>query len=186
MSDHHHGTVPRGPLLAVGALVAMSLLLVGVARTTGIGTTQTPQMSVVAERELRFADQRDGSITVHDARTDELLEEVAPGTNGFLRGALRGLARERKRQGIGQEPAFRVSGRSDGRLLLEDPSTGRLIDLGSFGATNAAVFMRLLHADKSAPGERLALRMETGTSAATVADERRPAPPSAVQSQRPS
>lgn len=182
MSDHHHGSVPPGPLIAVGALLATCLLLVSVARTTGIGTTQTPQLAVIAERELRFADQRDGGITVHDARTDQFLERVEPGTNGFLRGALRGLARERKRQGIGPEPAFRVSGRSDGRLLLEDPSTGRLIDLGSFGATNAAVFLRLLQAG---PGDgRLALDTSPGTSASAAVPVS--PPQTAARSPRPS
>ena len=73
-----------------------------------------------------------------------MVETVAPGTNGFLRGTMRGLARERKRQGIGAELPFRMIGRADGRLTLEDPGTGRRVDLGSFGPTNAAAFARLM------------------------------------------
>lgn len=146
MSDHHHHNkaFPKFPLYSAAALIATSLLLVVFVRTTGAGEVRTPQTAIQAERLLRFADQADGSIVVQDAATDRVVENIAPGTNGFLRGTLRGLARERRREGIGQTDAFRLSGRSDGRLLLEDPMTGRLIDLGSFGPTNAGVFARLL------------------------------------------
>lgn len=145
MSQHaHDASSPKRPIYAASALIVATLLLVATARMTGVGELRTPQTAVVTERLLRFQDMQDGAITVRDAVSDELIQTVEPGTNGFLRGALRGLARERKRQSIGREPEFRLTARSDGRLLLEDPSTGRLIDLGSFGPTNAAVFARLL------------------------------------------
>ena len=78
------------------------------------------------------------------AAAARVIDTVAPGTNGFLRGTMRGLARERKRQGIGPELPFRLIGRADGRLTLEDPGTGRRVDLESFGPTNAAVFAQLM------------------------------------------
>ena len=59
---------------------------------------------------------------------------------------MRGLARERKRQGIGPELPFQLVGRADGRLTLIDPGTGRRVDLESFGPTNAAAFVRLMAA----------------------------------------
>lgn len=161
MSEHAHGAVPRTPLMAVGGLIVMTLIMVAVVRLTGWGDNPHPPAQTVAERSLRFSDLSNGGIAVHDASNGLLLEELAPGSNGFLRGALRGLSRERKRSGIGPEPALRLSGRSDGRLLLEDPQTGRLIDLGSFGPTNAAVFARLLTAVPSEP-ETLALHNRTG------------------------
>lgn len=146
MSDHsHHMKFPKFPLLAAAVLIGATLALVAFARVTGFGELRTPQTAVVAERTLRFHDQTDGGIAVVDAASDQVVETVMPGTNGFLRGTLRGLARERRREGIGQEIAFRLTGRSDGRLLLEDPATRRLVDLGSFGPTNAAVFARLLY-----------------------------------------
>jgi hypothetical protein len=36
-------------------------------------------------------------------------------------------------------------GHADGRLTLLDPTTGTRVDLGSFGPTNAAVFVRFLN-----------------------------------------
>jgi putative photosynthetic complex assembly protein len=148
--DHHREQMPKVPLYAAAALIITTLVLVGFVRLTGIGELRTPQAAVTAERHLLFADLEDGGISMRDAGTGELLERVEPGTNGFLRGALRGLARDRKREGIGPEIPLRLTSRADGRLLLEDPATRRLIDLGAFGAGNVAIFTRAL-ADTTPP-----------------------------------
>jgi putative photosynthetic complex assembly protein len=57
------------------------------------------------------------------------------------------LAQERKRRDIDSKPPFELIARQDGRLTLMDPSTGRTIDLESFGAINAKHFARLLSVD---------------------------------------
>lgn len=162
---------PKFPLYSAAVLIGSALLLVAGVRVTGKGDVRTPQMAVVAERLLRFVDQPDGGIAVQDAADGHVIENVPPGTNGFLRGTLRGLARERKRESIGPQIAFRLTGRSDGRLLLEDPATHRLVDLGSFGPTNAAVFARLLAPD--------AARTGSGSGEATSAPT--PASPATAQ-----
>ena len=165
MSEHGHNTAfPKLPLYSAAALISASLLLVAAVRVTGVGDLRTPQTAVLAERMLRFEDHQDGSIAVQNASSNQTIEQIAPGTNGFLRGTLRGLARERMREGIGPQAPFRLTGRSDGRLLLEDPATGRLIDLGSFGPTNAAVFARLLleKPPVSADQQAQAPRSDTG------------------------
>jgi putative photosynthetic complex assembly protein len=141
---HHREQMPKLPLYSAMALIVITLVLVAVVRLTGVGDLRTPQAAVTAERHLLFADLADGGISMRDAGTGELLERVEPGTNGFLRGALRGLARERKREGIGPAVPLRLTSRADGRLLLEDPATNRLIDLGAFGAGNVAIFTRAL------------------------------------------
>jgi putative photosynthetic complex assembly protein len=145
MSEHSHEiNLPRGPLLGAGALIVMALLAVAAVRLTGVGAVKVPDAAAVSVRDLRFEDRPDGSIVVLEAADRTLVNTVQPGTNGFLRSTLRGLARERKRQGIGAEPSFRLIGRADGRLTLEDPATGRRVDLESFGPTNAAVFAQLM------------------------------------------
>lgn len=135
---------PRAPLFALGGLVVASVLAVAAVRFTGIGAVHVPDAPAVSVREFRFEDRPDGSIVVLDAAGTHLLDTVAPGSNGFLRGTMRGLARERKRQGISPELPFRMIGRADGKLTLEDPGTGRRVDLGSFGPTNAAVFAQIM------------------------------------------
>lgn len=137
-------TLPRVPLMALGALALVTVLMAGGTRLTGVGAASTVDAATISVRELRFEDRSDGGIDILDARLNTRLGDVAPGTNGFLRSTMRGLARERKRQGAGADMPFRLLGRADGRLTLEDPATGRRIDLESFGATNAAVFARLM------------------------------------------
>ncbi len=135
---------PRAPLFALGALVLASVLAVAAVRLTGVGAVHVADAAAVATREFRFEDRPDGSIVVLDASGQHLIDTVAPGTNGFLRGTMRGLARERMRQGVSPALPFRMIGRADGKLTLEDPGTGRRVDLGSFGPTNAAVFAQIM------------------------------------------
>lgn len=142
---------PRGALLGAAALVAFSLVTATVSRVTGVGTTHTPVPSPQALRELRFLDQPDGSVAVLEPRAERPFDVLAPGTNGFVRGVLRGLARERKRQSLGAQDPFRLILGQDGRLVLEDPATDRRIDLEAFGPTNRAAFARLLTAGRTAP-----------------------------------
>ena len=63
---------------------------------------------------------------------------------GFVRGVMRGMARERKMKGIGPAAPFELTQWENGSLSLRDPATGRAIELGSFGATNRAAFARVL------------------------------------------
>jgi putative photosynthetic complex assembly protein len=69
---------------------------------------------------------------------------VAAGGDGFLRTVLRSMAFDRKRHAIGSGPAFTVNRWSDGHLTLDDPATGRQIDLAPFGADNMRRFTGLM------------------------------------------
>ncbi len=135
---------PRGALIAAGLLVLGSLASVAAVRVTGEGMVTTPAATVIAERELRFADRADGGVEVMDASSGQRLEVLKAGTEGFIRATLRSLVRERKRQSIGPQMPFRLSSGEGGRLTLSDPATGRRVDLEAFGQTNAAAFARLL------------------------------------------
>lgn len=150
-AQHHDPTVPRALLIGASALVIGTLLIVMIVRFTGSGAVRVPDAATVATLTFSVADQPDGSVVMVDALSGKLLDRVAPGTGGFVRGTMRGLARERQRQGIGADQPFHLIGRADGRLTLEDRTTGRRVDLESFGPTNAAVFSQLFNA----PGSRL-------------------------------
>ena len=146
MSDHHdpHEPVPRIPLAGAILLVGIALAAVTFSRVTGVGSVVPVSVADIEVRELRFEDRPDGSIAVRDGRDGSTVWTAAPGTNGFMRGVLRGFARERKRSDFGQEVPFRLVRKADDRMLLEDPTTGRRVDLGSFGRDNAIVFAALL------------------------------------------
>ncbi len=135
---------PKPALVSAALLVGFTVLAVTVARLTGLGGTE-PLVSVPVEsRDLRFEDRADGAVAVIDSTALREVAVLAPGSNNFIRGALRGLVRERKRQDIGMQPAFRLTRWADGRLTIEDPATARTIDLGAFGPTNAQSFAMLL------------------------------------------
>lgn len=137
-------TASRWPPLGMAGLVVASIVAVAAVRISG-GTPGPHDAPTRASAELRFVDRSDGSIAVVDAVNGRVVDEVV-GESGFVRGTLRGLARERRRQGIGAEQAFRLIAHVDGRLTLVDPSTGRRVDLESFGPTNAGEFARMLGA----------------------------------------
>lgn len=136
---------PRWVLFCAGGLIAFSLIAVGLVRLTGNGPDQRAA-AAQAERALRFEDRPDGGISVIDGRSGAMLA-VLQGEQGFVRGALRALTRERHARGIGSEQPFQLIARTDGRLTLSDPATGSRVDLESFGPTNAGAFARFLAPD---------------------------------------
>ncbi len=151
MSDPSaNSLLPRGALLGAAALVCFALTAVLVSRESGIGTSSMPESAVVASRDLRFVDRADGSVEVYSHADDALVQVLLPGTNGFLRGTLRGLARYRKPYNVGAGQPFRLTRYADGRLSLDDPVTGQHIDLEAFGPANAGNFADLLTAAQSA------------------------------------
>jgi len=136
--------IPRWLVRAIAAMLLLVLGGVGLMRLNGFSPTVQPAPAL-AERALAFADAPDGAVLVADAATGERLAELR-GEQGFLRGVLRGLARERRAQQVGATTPYVLSLHADGRLLITDPHTGQRIDLASFGPDNAAVFARWLPA----------------------------------------
>jgi len=140
---------PRGVLPAALALVLFALLTTLVASRSGpsLPSVQATPLSV---HELAFRDRADGAVIVtFPGALPARSVVLAPGTHNFIRGVMRGLARDRKARGVGSSEVFRLIQRNDGRLELEDPATGRLISLESFGPTNRAEFHALIN---PAPG----------------------------------
>ena len=120
-------------VVALGGAVAGRVMGGGPAAETGVAT---------ASRDLTFTDNADGSVLVRD--TNGATVDVLTGEQGFIRGTLRGLARNRRAEHVGKEPPFRLTSWSDGRLTLTDVATGRKIELEAFGSENVVVFARLL------------------------------------------
>lgn len=133
---------PRWILYFSAGIIAFSLISVGLIRITGNGPDQLAAAPTV-QRSLIFEDQKDGGVRVADGVSGRTLT-VLYGEQGFVRGALRALARERFSRGIGSAQPFDLIARVDGRVTLMDPSTGQRVDLESFGPTNTAEFARFL------------------------------------------
>ncbi|QGU33845.1 photosynthetic complex assembly protein PuhC [Thermochromatium tepidum] len=141
MSDASEGRAfPKGVLIAVGILLGLTIVMVAVARLTGYRLPQAPFLPEVESRDIRFIAQPDGSMSVRDAATDELIQTLPPGSEGFVRGMLRGLERQRKGYKADISEPFHLARREDGMLTLEDPITGIRLDLRAYGVDNAAAF----------------------------------------------
>ena len=130
--------------MLIADVIIIVLLLVFI-NSRDLSQVREPDASPVQVLQLRFEDRPDGSIAVIDYKTGKQIEAVQ-GEAGFVRGTLRGLAQERKRRGLDSGPPFELIYRADGRLTLADTATGRMVDLESFGPTNAGTFFRLFNA----------------------------------------
>jgi putative photosynthetic complex assembly protein len=129
------------PMAWIGVMLLAMLVAVGLARWSGLDP-RTPDAAVQWQRDLQFRDVAGGDIAVLDHRTGQQVARFS-GEQGFLRSTLRALARERHRESLSGDAPFLLIGRTDGRMTLQDPSTGQRIDLESFGPNNAAVFASL-------------------------------------------
>ena len=146
---------PRPILMAAGALAVLTIIGAGVARWTGAGHVVAPSSPVAAARDLWFDDAPAGAVVVRTrtaSGADSVVTTLRSGEGMFVRGTLRALARGRRLDAgdaaaaaapTGHAP-FRLTRYADGRLTLDDASTGAHIELRAFGPTNAAAFAGLL------------------------------------------
>lgn len=163
MSDFTHEQFPQWVLVAAGGVVAIALLVVfgvraGVvpARPTAPELRAVNHVGVVKQRDFAFADRADGALIATDAKTGQVALVLEPGSNsGFIRGVMRGMMRERQLHEVSRYGAVTITQWADGALTLKDPSTGRIVELGSFGHTNRAAFAQLL-----APGVKVVESLE--------------------------
>jgi putative photosynthetic complex assembly protein len=141
--------IPKGAIVAAALVIAVTICVAAIASFTGYGRSQRAMAAAVESRALLFEDRADGSVVVRDASANEIIDVLAPGTFGFVRVAMRGMARDRKSREVGSEPPFMLTRWSDKRVTLDDTGTGHRLDLAAFGHSNQAAFERLL--TKNAP-----------------------------------
>ncbi|MBK1694569.1 phosphonoacetaldehyde hydrolase [Chromatium weissei] len=135
---------PRGVLIAVATLLGFIILMISIARLTGMKMDQAPVTPEIQSREIQFLDNTDGSIAVYDFTTNALITTLPAGEGGFIRGVLRSMGRQRKGYDAKLSEPFHLARRESGHLTLKDPITGIQLELRAFGVTNEAVFTQLL------------------------------------------
>lgn len=157
MSTHSHADMlPRGTLIIAGALVLFAFTATAVVRVAAIPPAASPvtlrganHIALIESRNLRFIDRADGAVVILDTDKGGTASVIEPGQQtGFIRGVMRGLARERRMRGIGEQAPFNLSLWRDGELSLTDSVSGRSIELTAFGSTNRASFLALLPKSK--------------------------------------
>jgi putative photosynthetic complex assembly protein len=143
--------IPRPLLIGVGVMLALVIGLVGVAKVSGYKLGLPPADAVAIDsRDVIFIDQPDGGVLVLEAGSREKIDVLAPGAYGFVRGAMRALAREHRGLERGEDAPFRLTAWNDGRVTLDDLTTQARIELKAYGPTNADAFARLLTVGKPA------------------------------------
>jgi putative photosynthetic complex assembly protein len=151
-ADDH--SPPSSLLLGIAVLLVGAMLLVVLARSGKVEMlapeNTAPEAGSAAAIstavQLRFSDRADGAVVVQRAADGTEIAVLGEAGSGFIRGVLRGLARDRRMRGIDAMPPFELVRWSDGRLTLRDTATDRLIDLGAFGSTNLEAFAQLMAA----------------------------------------
>lgn len=146
MGHRHDVIIPKKMLIAAGFLMAFSILIAGLS-ARGIVEFEAPYTTkVIRAVDLSFRDKSEGGIDVIEVSSGTVLDTYEPGTNGFARGVVRSLVRERQAHGIGNAEPFRLELIASNRLVLADLTTGRRIELTPFGPDNVEVFVKLLKA----------------------------------------
>ena len=135
------GAKPGVPISWLVGLMTIVLLLVGLARMQG-WRDRVDDAATVWEMSLNFKDMPNGDVWVTDADSGKNLA-VFSGEQGFLRGSLRAMARQRRLAQTELNAPLVLRALADGRLLLIDPLQDERIDLDSFGPSNKAVFASL-------------------------------------------
>jgi putative photosynthetic complex assembly protein len=148
MSDPFEGRpFPREVLIGAALLIGFVIAAAALVRFTGFGSTEMPLAPMVESRQLVFVDNGDGTTTVRVPGEDGQVATLESGVDGFVLGVMRGMVRERNSYHADVDAPYVLSLLEDGRLLFEDPLTGRRIDLRAFGPTNAGSFAQLLRAE---------------------------------------
>jgi putative photosynthetic complex assembly protein len=145
----HNPNVPKGALIAAAFVMLFTIAGAAAVRITGQGGTHMTLPAMVESRDLRFEDGKDGAVLVFDAGNQDLIASLEPGTYGFVRVVMRGMARERKVAAINAPPIFRLARYVNGQLTLTDLGTNKLVDLNAFGASNLDAFARLMNIKSS-------------------------------------
>lgn len=138
--------VPKPALIGAALLIVCTIALAATARWTGAGRTELDAPAAVArERAILFAPQADSGLAILDASSQAVVLRLGPQDGGFVRGSVRALRYVRERSGSTLEAApWRLREWPNGRLTLEDPTTGYRAELNAFGPDNVAAFRRLL------------------------------------------
>jgi len=143
--------LPTKALIAIGALIGFTLLLVVAARLSGYNPHQAPDSPAVASRDLSFVEEPSGVVIVSDVANGTRIAELPAGNEGFVRGVLRFFDRDRHARHIAAGTPFRISRLADGRMTMTDLATQRVLELNSFGPTNLGPFVAFLNASGHVP-----------------------------------
>ena len=144
-SLHEKEVIPIRLIQAVGALLLVTLLMVGYAKLSNMPLIGKPKdVAVVNETTLEFVKQGNGSVSIYDNKGQEIINSRT-GPYGFIVVVYNGFMSERKKKKINTNDSLKLVQYEDGRLTIFDDSSSWDMHLNSFGAMNAEVFKNLMN-----------------------------------------
>ncbi len=151
-NDYQKRFAPIGKRHFQMMLAAMLVTLLYATYITQFNTpTKEESATYLKTTNLVFKDDQNGDILI-EVLPNETATTVTgtskvlrfSGEQGFLRGTLRALARERRLRNLSPAAPFVLALDQEGRLSITDSLTHKGIDLEAFGPDNSAVFEQLL------------------------------------------
>lgn len=154
LTDSDERPIPPAIIIGGGLVMAVSLLVVVSARM-GVAPRQTrPVAAAVASYDFRVsAPDSTGMETVLSARNGARVGPLAGRGDDFLPSLVDKLHQERRLKGLADTAPFRLVRFSDGRVSMQDPVTGRELNLESFGSVNEANAARLIDEGQAVDAE---------------------------------
>lgn len=142
----HNEKISRPALFAAFGLCLFVLGGVALLRLNGVEPVSQPPTGVAEEQveSVVLSMVKGGGVDALDPVDGTRLATIEPGRDGFVRGILHALDRQRMQHGVPAEGPVEVVRWADGRTTLRDPSTQWSVELRSFGSINLAVFLRLM------------------------------------------
>lgn len=138
--------VPRRLVVAMFAVMALSLALVAFAQIAGLPDRGVPSSDPpAATRAIAFVPLGTSDYAVTDAAGVTLARSTDPGA-GFLAVLGRVVERERTVHRVADGGAVDLWLKTNGTFAIHDPATGETFDLSSYRGPSAAALAQLMEA----------------------------------------
>jgi putative photosynthetic complex assembly protein len=140
--DPHH--IPRPLVMMAAGAALLTVLVVAFAQWTGSGDLRANAGLPEFSQEIQFLPLEGDRIAVQNVADGSLITTVEAGTDGLLRGALRGLGMSRNHSDLDLAAPYQLQRFAEDGVYLSDALTGRSIRLDSFGPLETGATADLL------------------------------------------
>ena len=140
--DPHY--IPKPLVMMAAAAALLTVIVVAIAQWTGVEGLRSNDGAPDFAREIAFVPLGGDRIAVRNTTDEAVITTVEAGSDGLLRGALRGLSMTRDHAGQPLDAPYQLQRFSDDGVYLYDPLTNRSIRLESFGPLETGATADLL------------------------------------------
>ncbi|MEM1132869.1 MAG: photosynthetic complex assembly protein PuhC [Pseudomonadota bacterium] len=150
------GGVPQAAIVGTAVFILICLAMTAAVTNGYLPKSGSPELSRAAAsiapaktRTLFFTDTEEGGVDVTDAVTGDTVLQVPYGEGGFMRASLRRLIKARRAAGFGAETPFTLVLWENGAMSLDDPTTGKKVEIHGFGPDHTNMFASMIEGKTS-------------------------------------